>query len=309
MSQLQPDEALYSLLCKYLLNEADAVERSWVDAWLQEQPANTAVLGSIQKMLEVPPAVPSVRIDTEASWRRLRQNIGEAPARRNMYYRIAAVLVVSVGMALSWMLIRNRPAAEQVFSGLGEQVLEDGSRVQMGKNAELTLLKGFGQQQRQVRFKGAATFNVASDPEHPFVILMGTQQLKVLGTKFSVDYADSLLLVHVNSGKVMITSGADTVVLTKGMVLRRSDAQFFVGAHVQDIRRKELAFRDVELRQVLQTVEAVYGVTISIADTAMLSHIITANFENEPIENVMATIAFMTNTQAAPDGVDRYSIR
>lgn len=69
---LTPDEALYALLCKYLLNEADSYEQQWVNTWLQANPEHPVLLASLDKLLRTAPeqAVQGA-MDTETAWRLL----------------------------------------------------------------------------------------------------------------------------------------------------------------------------------------------------------------------------------------------
>ncbi len=320
MSNLQPDEALYSLLCKYLLNEADAVERQWVDAWRMEQPVNEGVLDGIRQVLEASAAAAvHPGIGTDASWERLKANItaGEeshvVPIRRSFpWLRIAAVLLVALGAAF-WLWPRQ-PQKEVTYAGGQQAVLEDGSRVALQSNADLKLAGGFGKKERRVRLTGKALFNVEQDPEAPFVVEVDQAEIKVLGTEFTVEYGPQTgLTVHVNSGKVLVTDRrhGDSAVLTPGMMLRREaqETDFSVAENIINLSSKQLVFRNVPLHKVLAAVEAVYDVDVNVADSALLQKEITANFENESIENVMAAISYMTNSQAEKTGQQQFSIK
>ncbi|SIO51747.1 FecR family protein [Chitinophaga niabensis] len=314
MGILQPDEAIYSLLCKYLLNEADAVERQWVETWRKEDPANEEILSSIRRMLDALRPVGNIPgLDTESSWQRLKTTIGvEGPRVRKMHWglKVAAVLVLALGIGLFFL----KPAKEQVFAGAQQAELKDGSRVNMESNAEMHLVKGFGKAERRVHFTGKAHFDIAQNAEHPFVIVLGHTEIKVLGTRFMVDFKpqDSSLVVLVNSGKIMVTDldKKDSVILTPGMLLRRDQQKepFAVAENVQDLNRRQLVFSNVPLEKVIRTIEVVYGVEVEIVDAALLEKVVTANFENEPIDNVLATIAFITNT-AVEKTAQGYSIK
>lgn len=315
MGILQPDEAIYSLLCKYLLNEADAVERQWVETWRKEDPANEASLASIRRMLDaLSPVVNIPDLDTESSWQRLKATIGvETPKVRKMHWglKVAAVLVLALGVSLFFILQPGQK--EQVFAGAQKAALKDGTLVSMEGNAEMHLIKGFGKGERRVKFSGKGHFDIAEQAEHPFIIVLGHTEIKVLGTRFMVDFKpeDSSLLVLVNSGKIMVTDldKKESVILTPGMLLRRDQQQapFDVAENVQDLNRKELTFSNVPLQKVIQTIEVVYGVEVDV-DAALLKMVVTTNFENEPIDNVLATIAFITNTTVEKTG-QRYSIK
>lgn len=316
MGILQPDEAIYSLLCKYLLNEADGVERQWVETWRKEDPANEEILSSIRRMLDaLSPVVNIPDLDTESSWQRLKTTIGAEPTRvRKMHWglKVAAVLVLVLGAALFFILQPGQK--EQVFAGAQKISLMDGTLVSMEAGSEMHLSKGFGKAARSVKFSGKGHFDIAQHAEHPFIIVVGHTEIKVLGTRFMIDFKpeDSSLVILVNSGKIQVTDldKKESVVLTPGMLLRRDQQQapFEVAENVQDLSRKQLVFSNVPLQKVIQTIEVVYGVEVEVGDAALLEKVVTANFENEPIDNVLATIAFITNTEVEKTG-QRYSIK
>ncbi|MBO9154599.1 FecR domain-containing protein [Chitinophaga sp. GCM10012297] len=323
MNNLQPDEALYSLLCKYLLNEADQASRQWVDAWRKETPANEEVLAAIRRMLEVPlPAAAYPGLSTDASWQRLKASIGAheqpveetivTPMRRNyLWLKIAAVLVLALG--LTWVLMPGKQPQPQVFANAQHAALPDGSKVRLFDGAKMKLESGFGKKERRVAFTGKGEFDVSPDPDAPFVILLGRTEIKVLGTRFTVNYSAGKLVVHVSSGKIQVNDpdGNKSVVLTQGMLLRRNETQepFTVAEHIPDLEKKQLVFRDVPLKNVILSIETMYDVRIDVQDAALLRKGITSNFENETIDNVMASVAFITNTTVEKTGERQFTLR
>ncbi|RPD39246.1 FecR family protein [Chitinophaga barathri] len=327
MSNLQPDEALYSLLCKYLLNEADNAERQWVGAWLKEVPANEDVLAAIRRMLEVPlPVAAYPGLSTDASWDRLKANITGAglepvemntsatvvPIRRNyLWLKIAAVLVLALG--LTWVLLPSKSNREQVFTGAQQAALPDGSKVRLFDDAEMKLENGFGKNERRVAFTGKGEFDISPNPDAPFVILLGRTEIKVLGTRFTVNYAAGNLVIHVSSGKIQVNDPdrQKSVVLTEGMLLRCNETKepFTVAAHIPDLEKKRLVFRNVPLEDVILSIEAMYDVQVDVKDSAILRQSITSNFENETIDNVMASIAFITNTTVQKAGTQQFTLQ
>lgn len=324
MSNLQPDEALYSLLCKYLLDEADVATRQWVDAWRSEAPANEEVLAAIRKMLEVPlPVAAYPGLSTDASWERLRAGIGyheehEQPAvvvpmrRSYRWLGIAAAMLV-LALGLTWVLLPSKGPDEQVFAGGQQAALPDGSKVQLFPGAEMKMESGFGKNERRVAFTGKGQFDISPDPDAPFVILLGRTEIKVLGTRFTVDYKAGNLVIHVSSGKIQVNDpdSRESVVLTQGMLLRRGEAKepFTVAAHIPDLEMKRLVFRDVPLEDVIRSIEAMYDVRVEVKDTSLLRRSITSNFENETIDDVMAAIAFITNTSVEKTGAQQFTLQ
>lgn len=330
MSMLQPDEALYSLLCKYLLNEADEVERRWVETWRGESAANEEVLASIRKMLDVPAlTIRYPGLDTESSWQRLRKGITEQgavirpmnavvqqedphivpmrpPAGRSRLAAIGIAAAVLIGLSI-WFLAP--PASPETFSGNQQAALEDGSQVIMEKNASMQLAKGFGKKERRVHFSGKAVFDIAQDAQAPFVVEMEKMEIKVLGTQFMVDFqpGSNDLLIHVTSGRILVinkTTG-ESVEMTRGMLFKHNA----VAQHVKNINTRELVFNDIPLKEVLKTVEAVYDIKVYVADASLLDKKISTNFTNAPVETIMSTLTYMTNTQSEQTGPHAYTIQ
>ncbi|WPV67657.1 FecR family protein [Chitinophaga sp. LS1] len=73
---LTPDEALYALLCKYLLKEADSIEQRWVNTWLQANSEHPVLLASLDKLLSTAPEqAVAGGMDTETAWRMLSERM------------------------------------------------------------------------------------------------------------------------------------------------------------------------------------------------------------------------------------------
>jgi ferric-dicitrate binding protein FerR (iron transport regulator) len=235
------------------------------------------------------------------------------PRHRYRWLQIAAVLVLAVGLTV-WFA-RQSGTSPVTFSGAQQAALDDGSRVIMEPDAQMKLLDGFGKKERKVAFSGKAVFDIKQDAQTPFVVVLGKTEIKVLGTRFMVDFQpeEHELTVHVSSGRIMVTDHekGESVILSQGMLLKRSKPQlpFEVAAHVQDIGKKSLVFRDTPLEEVLKTISAVYNITVDVEDSTLLQKSVTTNFENESIDNIMATIAFMTNTRVEKAGQQNFSIR
>jgi len=103
--------------------------------------------------------------------------------------------------------------------------------------------------------------------------------------------------VHVDTGEVMVSDSrsSDSVVLSAGMLLEQKDKERFrVAAHVADAVGKQLSFTDTPLSEVLETIGLVYNITVT-ADSTLLELPVTATFTGETADNILASLAFMTN--------------
>ncbi|MDQ0109983.1 ferric-dicitrate binding protein FerR (iron transport regulator) [Chitinophaga terrae (ex Kim and Jung 2007)] len=308
------DEALYTLLCKYLLEEADAEERAWVDEWKGQAPENLVFLQSLERVLKAvtsPAAVTDA--NTSAAWLQLYDKMEVAPVKRmssfRWQYAAAACLVLLVG---GWWLFRLQSA--EVYKGPELATLSDGSKVQLTGDAKLEVGRKFAKQ-RTVKLTGAATFEVEGNPDNPFIIQVGKSEVKVLGTTFTVDYqpANASLKVHVSKGKVMVIDHKqqDSVVLTDGMLLQQDNIKpvFRVASHVTDMYKKSLAFNNTPLEEVLHTLTEVYDIKVEVSNTDLLKLPVHTTFTSETPDEVMHSLATMLDATCEKINDRQYKLK
>jgi len=129
------------------------------------------------------------------------------------YSRVAAALLFLVGAAsvLFYFSSQNVDSVKmmKVVTTWAERKqikLADGSHVWLGPASSLECPERFTGNQREVKLKGEAFFEVAKDKNHPFIIHSGNINTKVLGTSFNIkayqDQAD--IVVTVLTGKVAV---------------------------------------------------------------------------------------------------------
>lgn len=96
----------------------------------------------------------------------------------------ATVLLMLAMGAVSWLWLQ--PETHQ--TGIGERrtvALADGSRVELNTASRLRV--DYSDQQRDVSLlDGEALFQVAADPDRPFVVRAGNAAVQALGTEFNV---------------------------------------------------------------------------------------------------------------------------
>lgn len=153
--------------------------------------------------------------------------------------RMAAAAVFFI-LAASFYLLKNRlfhapaPMQEIVtrFKERRQVRLEDGTEIWMEPGSRLLYPEHFSGDTREISLTGGAFFEVAKNPEHPFIIHTGTISTKVLGTSFNVKaYSSSRQEVAVVTGRVMVQpenkTGADTaqVILTPNQKVAWNEQQ------------------------------------------------------------------------------------
>lgn len=119
----------------------------------------------------------------------------------------AAVLAVVVG-PITWRGYQGTPTVYQTRPGETREVaLADGTHIRMDSASTLTVRLGW--RARRVEMADAqAAFDVAKEPGRPFLIAVGDQQVRVVGTEFNIRHYDGTVRVAVRRGIVEVRQPA-----------------------------------------------------------------------------------------------------
>ena len=256
-----------------------AAEQRALDAWLAEDPARRAELSqfcqfSADLERELPALVADGAFDVGREtaavarpvWRRW------APAAG-----LAAAAAIGLGLWLGAPVTEQR-AISTPPSHRQSIALADGTRADL--NAQTSLKVDFSDEHRRLVHleRGEVFFNVAKNPERPFIVETPGGRVRVTGTVFNVRTDDSgRLEVSVIEGTVEVQPGAgtatseplhlgvgDQVALATGRVaLRRVRPE--VAAEAAAWRDGWVVFDAVPLGEALQRFAAFHGRTISVA--------------------------------------------
>ena len=153
-------------------------------------------------------------------------------------------------------------------------VLGDGTKVWINSGSELEFPNRFCGDIREVKLKGEAYFEVASNPQKLFYVLAGETKVRVLGTAFNVlAYQDDLQTeVALLRGKVSFDVADKAYVLTPGeiatldresgkKIIRKGDV-----AAIVDWKAGRFNFEDMPLEKLTVKLSRWYGVTFIFDD-------------------------------------------
>jgi ferric-dicitrate binding protein FerR (iron transport regulator) len=161
---------------------------------------------------------------------------------------------------------------------------------------------------REIELKGEAFFDVAHNPDQPFIIHTNNSTIKALGTAFNVRSVQSEenVQVAVIDGRVSFTNKMaideetmqeNGVVLSKGqyayMNIKNSKFQ------IDDIAVKnylawkngKFVFQGQTLEQVCLQLKRIYEIDFSFSDPELRSIPLTAEFKNESLDKTLSVIA------------------
>ncbi len=186
-----------------------------------------------------------------------------------------------------------------------EITLSDGSVIRLNNNSEVIISEDFFKETREVILEGEAYFEVAHNPEKPFIIHAGNSSVEVLGTSFNVKSVSGQenVQVAVVEGKVSFSAlevgnpERSSVILTKG--------QFgYLDVNENSIAVDEMAidnylawksgrfiFEELTMDQVCTQLNRIYNTECSFRDSDIRSMELTSNFSNESLEKTLEVIS------------------
>ncbi|MGH6963259.1 MAG: FecR family protein [Phenylobacterium sp.] len=173
---------------------------------------------------------------------------------------LAASLVAGVFVVANWPTPAVPTQAFRTAAGeVRDIALADGTRIKL--NGASSLNVRLGRDARRVQMADAeATFDVAHDPKRPFLIEVGDQQVRVVGTEFNIDHYDGQTALTVRRGVVEVRPvdqpTATPTRLVVGQELRHRDGEAGSTVSATDPgiafawTQGQLIYRDAPLSQV-----------------------------------------------------------
>lgn len=221
----------FQLLLKYLRGDATLDERLEVMNWARCSEENRKELETLRRIYEV----------------LLLSDCDDAAGKRKRSIHIvkwiasaAVAAAVAAGVWFFGFMNDEEPqtlAVATLEAPVGHQtmtVLNDGTQIRLNSGSRLEVIAGNGTE-RRVNLHGEAYFDVARNPDMPFVVTTSGMEVKVLGTEFNVTAYDE----------------NQTVVLVEGQVeARPSDGGTCVTMHPDQLFGYNAVSGETSLREV-----------------------------------------------------------
>lgn len=197
--------------------------------------------------------------------------------------------------------------------------LSDGTCIELNSGTSLRFPVEFleGKERKVFIEYGEAYFDVAEDPDHPFIVNNNKLDIKVLGTQFNVsaypeNIAVSTVLVE---GSVQLTKHSDdnktnSVMLEPGYQATWSDEKRIFEINKADLemhtawRTGRIILKSLPFSQMAKKLERHYDVIINCNEEQLNREIITATFDEESIEDVLKLINELHPINYEIDGRD-----
>lgn len=297
-------EQLTDLTAKYLDGTATATERKLLEQWYYSFEGGELVV-------ELPEGEEEAELESRMKARIDELNAQESRRKRifmkiRPYRMVAAVFLVFAAALLSVFF-----SGRQVYNAQRQPrfvVLKDGSRVWLNSATRLVYTDFPFIGERRLNLTGEAYFDVASDPEKPFIIQSGNMVTQVLGTAFNIKaYPNEPFSITVTKGKIKLEDKKTRTVtfLTPNKQVKYADQRPPVLVAVKadmaySWTKGQLEFYDQSFEEIARTINRKYNVNIVFANKSLEQCMITATFEKESsVSRVIELLCKINNASYA----------
>lgn len=273
--------------------------------WLQADPLHQEAFDSATEIWELLPGIAAMhRLDGS--------NDNRPPARKPTRWAAGAMaatlLVASMAGGYAWLT-----RAPVYSTEVGEQrtaILSDGTHVALNTNSKLTVLYSHGF--RRIRLdRGEAMFDVTHDANRPFIVQVGTDEVRALGTAFVIRKGAATASVTLLRGKVEISRETDPASAApfqaaaapqKLAVLAPGDRAFLAGGtsvvldhppieSVTAWRHGEVLFSNTRLADAAQELGRYGGPNVVMTSSAIADMRVSGVFATDKPEEFAAAVA------------------
>ena len=307
---MHEEKHIDELLMAYLLNELETSDIQKVELWLSESDENQAKYNDIIQIWDASQNVNEFHFDAEKAWSKVSDKIESKPFYSTTWLRVAAAILVLFGAAATFYKTFSVVDTTELYAGAEVKIdtLIDGSIITLNQKSSIKYLADFNEGHREISLEGEAFFDIERDESKPFIINLNQSKVTVLGTSFNIksETNDELVRVFVKSGVVLFEylpndssstylsielRAGDKVVFNKEThQLEAMDEASTSNVDMYWIN-KELVFDGIALHKVAKILEVVYDVKITFTELQSKECLLTANFQNAEIDQIMAVIS------------------
>lgn len=227
--------------------------------------------------------------------------------------RIAAsvLIVCAVSYGVWYWVNSNNTMYVTSANGVDKVILNDGSLVWLRGESTLAYYEKIEEGIRYGELEGEALFEVAKDPNRPFVVQCGEIKIKVLGTSFSLKKSDGQVELKVLTGKVNISSPVNT----EGIVVRPNEQAIYSNGEIQmmSLKKEEISavtanteynmqFAGAAMSEVIERIENKFNVKVRLEDSKVGECRITADFTDHTLTSTLRMITEVLDVNYSQKG-------
>jgi transmembrane sensor len=228
---------------------------------------------------------------------------------------IAALLLVVVGIVRTQLPVQL-PVGHAYQTAIGEQrtvVLADDTRVTLNTDTRI-VVEYRGSERHVLLERGEALFHVAHNPERPFVVQTGDEQIVDLGTVFDVRHSSQPVVVTLLEGTVWVGTQTTPVgqlalstVLVPGqrLTIYGDGARLLDRPDVQEAvawQHGQVSFNDTSLAEAVAELNRYSDVHIRIDDPVLAALRVSGVFAVRNPAQFASAVASLHNLRVMHEG-------
>lgn len=185
----------------------------------------------------------------------------------------------------------------------GEFILPDGTSVWLNGSSSLKFSDGFSGDSRLVSLEGEGFFDVAHDPDKPFIVDIGERQVEAIGTAFDVknykrlDYQEVVLV----RGSVKIADDEGDFLLNPNerfTALKDGDGENVTTVDTGDYSHwmdRVLRFDNKPLRNIIINLEHWYNMEFIVDSKVDQNTRLSFNVKYEPVDEILRAMSMVSS--------------
>jgi ferric-dicitrate binding protein FerR (iron transport regulator) len=283
-------DKIWSHISRKISGENTAEDANRVNEWIAEKPGNKQAYNILNEIWNKRPSSSKKYHSLYKSVKR-RTKVHEIGRKQPFYktslFKAAAIIFLILFSNLMVYLIQEKSKPEQITSwqeivvprgNRMKVILPDSSTVWLNNETRFKYTSNFNSN-RVVELSGEAYFNVQHDSKRPFVVKIGDQQIKVLGTRFSVNAypEDRMIETSLISGSVefdtkLAINGKSSFLLEPGNSLfydkqnNTITQQKIQSSYYEYWENGMYAFKDESLESLSVKIKRIFNVEIVFED-------------------------------------------
>lgn len=306
---------------KYLSGELNGDEYNEFVNWIESDKQNKEFFEEVKNDWETMELQNNKLVNVDNAWDKLKNRLEDdnlienKPVKViNLYniVRIAAIFIIVAGLGIMAFNTMNHSGQQVASNDNGKNInitLDDGTIVTLNSNTKLYYPKTFAGKTREVTLEGEAFFDVAQNPDKPFIINANNAFIRVLGTSFNVNARKGAAKteVLVETGKVQVTQKE----LRKSTILTPGEMGIIHKSGLNKTKHRDINYLswktrkiviDNKLSDIVPIIKRAYNIDVELADKTIGEFPLHSTFENQSVEVIMDLICTPFNLKWKKDG-------
>jgi len=298
-------DKIEEIISKFLAGEATPEEAMYLEDWKLKDPKNNQLFEQSQQLFAIAnPHEKSFQINKNKAWDKVQAKINQNKKVIPLYKNYGVIIGIAASfivMISAYFLLRNQTIENDhkvytilAINKLKQITLNENSKIDLAKGAQLSYDQNFGIKNRNVKLSGSAYFTVKHDDAMPFIVDLGHVYVKDLGTKFDIKLSadtDSIY-IKVDEGIVLLFDSASNAIEIKASeraLYIKSTKQLFTADDL-NTQTSILNFENAKLAYVIAQLEEKFTTKIIVANPKINLCSLSAKFKEDDITTILAVI-------------------